>query len=108
MSEKTYAWIVVFLYTALGVGVLLKLIEAIRAWKYKRFKQSEKRLVMAETENLESIQRLEAVKKVVEGIKNSFPNAKKINISIDFEFKESSDSDETDELCPVIKIEIEN
>ena len=64
---------------------------------------------MSETEELESIQRLQAVNKIIEGIKNSYPDVKRVKLDIRFEWQETEDTYEEDhvELCPVVSIEIE-
>jgi len=54
-----------------------------------------------------SVKRLEAAEKIIEGLKNAYPDAKKINIDIHFEWEESSTMGQDDELCPKISIQIE-
>jgi hypothetical protein len=70
-----------------------------------KFKQIRVETNMPEDDN-SSIDRMEAVKNIIEGIKASYPDAKKLKIDIDFDFAESGDSQDN-ELCPVVKIEIE-
>ena len=52
-----------------------------------------------------SVKRLEAVGKIIEGLRASYPDAKKFSVNIDFEWKDV-DYQEA-ELCPVVKIEVE-
>jgi hypothetical protein len=52
-----------------------------------------------------SVKRLEAVGKIVEGLRASYPDAKKLSIDIDFEWRDVDYQDA--ELCPVVKIEVE-
>jgi len=52
-----------------------------------------------------SVRRLEAVAKLVEGLRNAYPDAKKIVIDVDFDWKEVDYMES--ELCPVVKINIE-
>ena len=64
---------------------------------------------MAEVQDGEdplSVQRLNAVNKIVEGIRESYPDAKRVHVDIDFNFAESGDTQEN-ELCPQVKIDIE-
>lgn len=78
-------------------------------WKY-----SEKPVVettfpeepMSETDRMESVQRLEVVTKIITGIKETYPDAKKLKLDIRFEYQESELDNEA-ELCPIVAIEIE-
>jgi hypothetical protein len=54
-----------------------------------------------------SVERLEAVTQLVDSLKATYPDAKKLNIKIDFEWRESSTYDQEDELVPVVNINIE-
>jgi len=54
-----------------------------------------------------SVRRLEAVAGVVEKLKSAYPDAKKLNIDIRFEWKEPADMYINAELCPVVKIDVE-
>jgi hypothetical protein len=62
---------------------------------------------MSETEDMESIQRLESVNKIVEGIRHAYPDAKKLKLDIKFAWAESDEYEIDAELCPVVSIEME-
>jgi hypothetical protein len=53
-----------------------------------------------------SEKRLRAVATIVGSLKTAYPDAKKLSINIDFEWKEADQTYDV-ELCPVVKIEIE-
>jgi hypothetical protein len=53
-----------------------------------------------------SAQRMAAVAELVGKLKDAYPDAKKLRIDIDFEWKEAEDTYDA-ELCPRVKIEIE-
>lgn len=53
-----------------------------------------------------SVKRLEAVAAIVDSLKAAYPDAKKLNINIEFEWKEADQTYDV-ELCPVVKIEVE-
>jgi hypothetical protein len=64
---------------------------------------------VSETDDVQSIKRLEACSKIIEGLRTNYPDAKKFNVEISFEWQEDSsviNSCES-ELCPVVKIEVE-
>lgn len=54
---------------------------------------------------MSSIKRMESVTELVDGIRVSYPNAKKLKLDIHFEWVETSNCDS--ELCPIVKIEVE-
>ncbi len=54
-----------------------------------------------------SVQRLEAIGKIVGGLKDAYPDAKRLSINIEFEWQEPSDANLDSELCPIVKIDIE-
>jgi hypothetical protein len=64
---------------------------------------------MSETDEMESIQRLDAVYKIIKEIRNSYPDAKRVKLDITFEWQETEDAygEDNVELCPVVSIEIE-
>jgi hypothetical protein len=53
-----------------------------------------------------SVKRLEAVAKIVEGLKAAYPDARKLDISIEFEWREADQTYDV-ELCPIVRIEME-
>jgi hypothetical protein len=54
-----------------------------------------------------SVQRMEAISDLISGLKDTYPDAKKVNIDVRFEWQEPVDVNLDSELCPVVKIEIE-
>jgi hypothetical protein len=60
---------------------------------------------MATNDN-EGVDRLNAVKSLVEGIRASYADAKKLHISVEFEWVET-DFYTGAELCPVVKVDVE-
>ena len=53
-----------------------------------------------------SAKRLEAVASVVGNLKAAYPDAKKLVVDIDWEWKEADLTCDA-ELCPIVKIEVE-
>lgn len=54
----------------------------------------------------DEIERLEAVSKIVENVKQSYPDVKKLRIYITFKYVEA-DTSYAVELCPVVDIDME-
>ena len=54
-----------------------------------------------------SIDRLEAITKIVDSIRATYPDAKKLSLDVRFEWQEPSDVNLDSELCPVVKIDVE-
>lgn len=59
------------------------------------------------TNEFEGVERLNAVAELVNGIKATYPDAKKLSIDIHFEWQTTDVYDDGAELCPVVKINIE-
>lgn len=59
------------------------------------------------TNEYEGIERLREVASLVESIKATYPDAKKLAIDIRFQWQETDDYDDGAELCPVVLINIE-
>lgn len=59
------------------------------------------------SENIESLDRLNAVSRLVESVRSTFPDAKKFHISVRFEWEETETFSDGAELCPIVDIEIE-
>lgn len=53
-----------------------------------------------------SVDRLEAVANLVKGLKESYPDAKRLTIDIHFDWVESNEYVDP-ELCPFVKVEVE-
>jgi hypothetical protein len=54
-----------------------------------------------------SIDRLKAIAELVDSLRLSYPDAKKFNVNVQFEWQTPVDADLDSELCPVVKIDIE-
>jgi hypothetical protein len=54
-----------------------------------------------------SVDRLKAIAELVDSLRVSYPDAKKFNVDVQFEWQEPSDVNLDSELCPVVKIDIE-
>jgi len=54
-----------------------------------------------------SVQRMDAVSKLISGLKDTYPDAKKLSLDVRFEWQEPNDVNLDSQLCPVVKIEIE-
>jgi hypothetical protein len=59
------------------------------------------------TDQYEGVQRLREVSDLVAGLQRTYPDAKKLNVDIHFEWVDTSTYDDGAELCPVVKINIE-
>jgi hypothetical protein len=59
------------------------------------------------SETAESIDRLNAVARVIESLKQTFQDAKKFNVKIHWEWQETDTFSDGAELCPVVDIDIE-
>jgi hypothetical protein len=53
------------------------------------------------------VQRAKAVAEIVASLKDTYPDAKKLQVDISFEFVETEFSADADNFCPVVKINIE-
>jgi hypothetical protein len=53
-----------------------------------------------------SVKRLEAVAKIVEGLKTAYPDAKKLSVNIEFEWREADQTYDV-ELVPIVNITME-
>jgi hypothetical protein len=54
-----------------------------------------------------SIDRLDAVGRIIDGLRATYPDAKKLSMDVRYEWQTPVDSDLDSELCPVVKIDIE-
>lgn len=54
-----------------------------------------------------SVERMEAVTALVEKIRQTYPDAKKLSLRVEFEWQTPVDADLDSELCPTVKIDIE-
>jgi hypothetical protein len=54
-----------------------------------------------------SVDRMDSVTRLVDGLKTTYPDAKKLVINIQWEWKEPADVDLDSELCPNVNINIE-
>ncbi len=59
------------------------------------------------SENIESLDRLNAVSRLVESVRTTFPDAKKFHVNVRFEWQETDTFSDGAELCPVVNIDIE-
>jgi hypothetical protein len=59
------------------------------------------------TNEYEGVERLKAVSTIVDGLKATYPDAKKLHVDIRFEWQESTYYDDGAELCPVVEIDVE-
>jgi hypothetical protein len=59
------------------------------------------------SENVESLDRLNACTRLVESLRNTYPDAKKFQVNICFEWQETDTFSDGAELCPVVDINIE-
>jgi len=50
---------------------------------------------------------MDAVSKLISGLKDTYPDAKKLSLDVRFEWQEPNDVNLDSQLCPVVKIEIE-
>jgi hypothetical protein len=59
------------------------------------------------TNEYEGVSRLQRVSDIVDGLKTTYPDAKKLSIDIRFEWQTTNVYSDGAELCPVVKIDIE-
>jgi len=59
------------------------------------------------SENIESLDRLNACSRLVESLRTTYPDAKKFHVTITFEWQETDTFSDGAELCPVVEINIE-
>lgn len=59
------------------------------------------------SESAESIDRLSAATRLIENLRNTYPDAKKFQVDISFEWQETDTFSDGAELCPVVNINIE-
>lgn len=59
------------------------------------------------TDQYEGIERLREIAKLVEGLKATFPDAKKLRIDIRFEWQTTDVYSDGAELCPIVEINVE-
>ena len=53
------------------------------------------------------VQRVKAVAAIIESLRSTYPDAKKLHVDITFEFVETEYSGDDSQFCPVVKIDIE-
>lgn len=53
------------------------------------------------------VERLQEVAKLIEGVKATYPDAKKLSIDIRFEWQTTDVYDDGAELCPIVKVYVE-
>ena len=59
------------------------------------------------TNQYEGVERTREVSEIIDGLKTTYPDAKKLNIDIRFEWQTTDMYSDGAELCPVVKINIE-
>jgi hypothetical protein len=59
------------------------------------------------TDEYAGMNRLESVKSIVDDIRKTYPDAKKISVDIQFEWVETDVYSDGAELCPIVKIYVE-
>ena len=59
------------------------------------------------TNEYEGVERLNAVASIIADLKTTYPDAKKLRLSIRFEWQETDAYSDGAELCPVVDIEVE-
>jgi len=59
------------------------------------------------TDEYAGVHRLRKVQEIVDSLRISYPDAKKLSVEIEFQWQETQFYDDGAELCPVVKINIE-
>lgn len=59
------------------------------------------------TDQYQGVQRLREVQEIVDGLRTTYPDAKKLSVDLHFEWVETDVYSDGAELCPVVKINIE-
>lgn len=59
------------------------------------------------TNEYEGVERLREVARLVESVKATYPDAKKLSIDIRFEWQTTDIYEDGAELCPVVKVYVE-
>ncbi len=59
------------------------------------------------TNDYEGVERLDAVKSLIEGIRATYADAKKLHIIVQFEWVETDFYTDGAELCPIVKVDVE-
>jgi hypothetical protein len=59
------------------------------------------------TDQNEGVERLRNISEIIKGLQTSYPDAKKLQIDIHFEWQTTNTYSDGAELCPVVKINVE-
>lgn len=59
------------------------------------------------TDQYEGVERLREIAELIEGIKTTYPDAKKLSIDIRFEWQTTDVYSDGAELCPIVKVNVE-